>query len=282
MGQPERRYIVCIIIVKPAGVSVPSETIIREAWGHNPDGAGIAVATGKTVKIRKGLMHLKDLMRAVKRIKTDESAIIHLRIATSGGIRGDVCHPYPVTDNVAKLRKTTVTDTIALAHNGIISGMATDGKTSDTMAFVRDIVAPLRRLSPDLLHNDDALSILETVADSKLALLNHSGDIVTIGDFITDDGLLYSNASYKPYVYGVSHKHDTAYSVWADWDKYADETAPITGYPDYAACDVCRRYDDCCITGARCVDASDASDFVTDNPDYTIFSAADYDSLEVI
>lgn len=191
----------CIIVAKNAGTAMPSASTMRNCFANNPDGAGFMVATGKTVVIRKGFMDYGAFEEALGEFGdlTDRSVVLHFRIATHGGVKPGCCHPFPVTSDEDALRRPENSDYLCMAHNGVISGMDTDEDTSDTMAFIRDIVAPLRRTVPSLIYNDDVLGVLEKVAGSKLAFLDPSGELVTLGKFIEHDGVLYSNSTYASY-----------------------------------------------------------------------------------
>lgn len=73
------------------------------------------------------------------------------------------------------------------------------GKTdmSDTALFIQKYVPHILR-TPEDLHNPDVLQILkELIGFSKLAILDGSGYVATVGYFIEEaNGLLYSNTSY--------------------------------------------------------------------------------------
>ncbi len=201
----------CIIVCKPQGVEMPSIDTLQNCFTNNPDGAGFMWADGKRVHISKGFFTFDDFFDAVAMIPDDMAIVMHFRIATHGGISEGTCHPFPVTDNMDKMILTECDDRICVAHNGVISGMD-DGKgVSDTMAFIRDYLAPLRRLCPDMLHSSDALAIAGKVAGSKLAFMDNSGEVVTCGEFMEKDGVLYSNTSFLKRTY--------SYSSYADWWK---------------------------------------------------------------
>ena len=64
------------------------------------------------------------------------------------------------------------------------------------MDFIMKVVAPLAKMNPSFMHNSHALDLLEGACSSKLAIIDNAGDMVTVGEFIEDDGVLYSNTTY--------------------------------------------------------------------------------------
>jgi len=110
--------------------------------------------------------------------------IIHFRIATSGLIDVNNCHPFEVNNQVA------------FAHNGIINIESTEIK-SDTVIFRDEI---LSKLPVDFMKNSAILELIGGYAkNSKLIFLNTSGDVIIMGEKegVWDDGIWYSNNSYK-------------------------------------------------------------------------------------
>ena len=177
---------------------MPSVDTIKTMWDANPDGAGFMVAHGKGVVIHKGFMKIDNFLTAIagEGDLTDRSVVMHFRIATHGGTNPQCTHPFPLTDDMKKLRATKAVCKMGVAHNGIIPNMATGDKVSDTMAYIADILYPLSRLT-DITKNEYAEGIIDATLHSKLCLLDETGEITTYGDFVEDGGMYYSNASYK-------------------------------------------------------------------------------------
>lgn len=206
----------CIIVAKPKNVKMPDVDTLRNCFDNNRHGAGYMKATGKSVEIRKGFMKWEEFEKAItaEGDLTDCAVVMHFRIATHGKVQPSCCHPFPVTDDLKRLGSSECRDTLCAAHNGVIEGMATSDNVSDTMAYIIDVLSPLRRLTPSLIYSEDALRIVEATLGSKMALLDASGELVTIGDFQEHSGVLYSNSSYT--------KRVTAFrsysSVWDDYD----------------------------------------------------------------
>lgn len=239
----------CIIVAKPKGVAMPNETTLYNCFINNPDGAGFMIATGKTVKIRKGFMTFDAFIDALESEGdlTDRAAVIHFRIATHGKVTGSNCHPFPVSHDMRKLRKLECSDTLAVAHNGVIPNMTTNKKTSDTMAYVSSILAPLRKLNSSLIYSTPALEIIENTLHSKMALLDATGELVTIGEFIENGGVLYSNSTFNSYRYNFSSYAE----LWNDEDSvYYDKD--IQRPLPYDICEECDFCHDCASFAPYC------------------------------
>jgi len=135
----------CIIVYKNKKAKMPTNKILTECFNTNSDGAGFALQRNgdNKILIRKGFMKLKSLKKALKEanIKSNDKLIVHFRIGTSGGIKQGLTHPFPATQDVAKLTALRVRTTgITVAHNGVIF-TPEDKNLSDTALFVKEIVA---------------------------------------------------------------------------------------------------------------------------------------------
>lgn len=201
----------CIICVKPAGVDMPTTNILRNCWDGNTDGAGIAYwkENDREVTIDKGFMKIKQLNDKIYslNIQVNDLAVIHFRYATHGLVDRGNCHPFPLSNRIDELRASYGVFPHAIAHNGVFGDMACHQTLSDTQKFIRGI------LSNDLISNhldNKAVRILLAGycgSSSKLAILRPS-KLLLIGDFIEDNGLLYSNHGYKPVIYHKNYDDD--------------------------------------------------------------------------
>ena len=197
----------CIIIAKPKGVKLPSKEILKTCFINNPDGAGVMFTLNEQVHIHKGFMTYDALIKGLNKIKhtcksdlTDKSIVIHFRIGTHGKNDRATCHPFPITSNYDDLRKTKVTNGLGIAHNGVISGYYYDEILSDTQAFVKDFLAPIKRVYKDFYKDADFKKIILKHAGTynKFAILNKDDQLYILGDFQKDDaGVYYSNGTYK-------------------------------------------------------------------------------------
>lgn len=214
----------CIIAAKPAGVPMPDQQTINLMWLHNPDGAGLMYPTAGGVQIRKGYMTkqsfesaITDLARTIDLTATP--IVMHFRIRTHGETNAACTHPFPITDSVGALTRLRVKADVGLAHNGIINSVTPRKGLSDTMEYIASQLAPLKRMVPDFMSNKDAqLMIQNSIGYSKLAIMDKSGKIYTIGNFIKDKGVLYSNDSFRAY--------NSRISSWAAWDSCMADLTP--------------------------------------------------------
>lgn len=214
----------CIIAAKPAGVAMPSRDTIRTMWDGNRDGAGLMYLENGKVTIEKGFMTYKSFAKKLDQLEkrldlTKTPVVMHFRITTHGGTKPENCHPFPITDSVGALKKLTSRTDIGVAHNGIIHIIPRSG-ISDTMEYIASQLAPLKRALPRFYENKNAMLLVKNAIDSKMAFLTKEGKIYTVGDFIEDEGILYSNSSYlKPSMRYRSLGSWGCYGDWADgWD----------------------------------------------------------------
>lgn len=221
----------CIIAAKAAGIPMPNRDVIRTMWDGNHDGAGIMYVANGQVKIEKGFMKYKDFTKVLDRLErqldlTATPVVMHFRITTHGGTKPENCHPFPITDNVGALKKLTITTNIGVAHNGIIPITPRKG-ISDTMEYIASQLAPLKKALPRFYENKHAMLLVKNAIESKMVFLTKDGKLYTIGDFIEDGGVLYSNGSYRG---NINRYRDCTLGCYGldEWDTY-------TGYDDYAS-----------------------------------------------
>jgi len=197
----------CVIILKPAGEQMPSDDDLRRCFAANPDGAGFMYPRNGKVHVSKGHMNLDDLMRELRELESvkDMPVVIHCRIGTQGPNNRALTHPFPISDSEKALTACRWEGDRALVHNGIIpltsSWTSYRSKVkeqfSDTLYFVRDYASLI--CNTDDWHADrDKLTLLASLAESKLAILESNGHWETIGHFVEHEGCLYSNESFKP------------------------------------------------------------------------------------
>lgn len=256
----------CIIVAKPAGVQCPDLETLETCFNSNPDGAGLMFPDGDQVRIIKGFMAFDEFSSTLKALGdvTNTGLVMHFRITTHGGTRPECCHPFPLTDDDTALRALDICAPVGVAHNGVIAGMDTDAKTSDTMAYIRDVLAPLQRMAGDLLASDDAMTVVESTVGSKLAFLEPDGAITTVGDFIEENGVFYSNSSFKPAprmwrptTPPTSSNYWQTICNWDDEPTNGDMFDLIARLP-YTFCSGCDMAEDCALDCPYCSSESEA------------------------
>ncbi len=170
----------CVIIVKPAGVKMPSNEIINAAYNANPHGCGIVSPSA----FYKGLSY-RSFKKCLKQVSQDEPCIIHFRLATHGSIKQANCHPFRRGD-------------VWFAHNGILD-IRPVGDMTDSETALQNIIYPA---IVKYGYGSDGmdLAVAKVIGYSKFAFLQ-GDDVRLYGDFIkSDDGCYYSNLRFMPYV----------------------------------------------------------------------------------
>ena len=285
----------CIIVVKKENISFPKKDILKNCFENNPDGAGYMLAVNNKVIIKKGFdtfnKFWKSLSKTRKTYGDSLPYIMHFRISTQAHGRMDCTHPFPLSSNMGDLRALDTTCNIGIAHNGIISLTSSYGygynKTitySDTMEFITDYLTLI--IDDDNYYKDTKkLKLIEKLCESKLAILDKSGHIELIGNgFVEDNGIIYSNSSYKTYKMKATYVSKTTSNATApsyfyggknsfsssSWNSYFDEydkeyyddydeyydwntgeynftevDCPVSWGDGYDYCEYCKRYKKC-------------------------------------
>lgn len=193
----------CIIAYVPGGKKL-SEEIIKTMFFNNPDGAGIMWKPNEKeeVQIRKGFMNVEDLLKAFKEIPQKCERAIHCRIATAGKISVDCCHPFPIRPKVDSMRNAVDKCTNALMHNGVIEyanpPMGIKATYSDSMNFSAKFLFPLSKAG--LLDKEFIQTLIESSTPSRLLIMRKGRETLMFGNWVFEDGIYYSNTSFKPYI----------------------------------------------------------------------------------
>lgn len=185
----------CVICISPKGQRQPTRHEIQLMWNANTHGAGYMVAREDCVEIHKGFMVFDDFIREIKSQNfTDEDVVVyHFRISTQGGVNPEMTQPFPYSNQAKDMKILDCTCSLGIAHNGIIPLTSTRGATySDTALFILDYMPTFIRDDADL-DNEKTLELIEEVIHSKMVFLTPGGNFYTIGNFTTQDGLLFSN-----------------------------------------------------------------------------------------
>jgi len=253
----------CIILYKPADANMPSQATIKTCYNNNPDGAGLLIFDNNKAKIIKGLMSYIELKREMKKQKLTNNShfAIHFRIATSGKINQENCHPFPISKNKKTLKRLSGITSQAIMHNGIISQGEDD--LSDTQVFARDT---LTKLSP-YLHDEQIRDHIADMICPDRMLIFSDGKIYLINNWIVDQGIYYSNESFerlkaKKNKYSIGFSNDK-YAKWAN-DDYVEY---FTDYNDAEYCEYCQSemYNAGNSDSLICPDCGNMRDTITEN-----------------
>ena len=189
----------CIICVSKSGVRQPTVTELNTMFRNNPDGAGYMVARHGMVSISKGYMDFGEFLNAVRREHFTErdSVVYHFRISTQAGVNPEMTHPFPLSNRLERMEKLDTTCRIGVAHNGVIRLTADpdNRRYSDTALFITQYLRVLIQRREDL-RDRRVLDTVWNLAQSKFAIMDGGGYVATVGKFLNQDGLLFSNASY--------------------------------------------------------------------------------------
>ena len=190
----------CIIVAKRSGIPMPDKTILQTCFENNPDGAGVMWNESNKVHIRKGFMTWFDFDNFMNTLSnridlTEASLVMHFRITTHGGTNPHNCHPFPISGKIHNLKQLDLKTNAGICHNGVIP-IKCIPKLSDTQTY---IVKRLSTFKKGFYENKACMKQIEREIQSKMCLLDSTGKLFFIGDFIQDDGIFYSNYSYKPY-----------------------------------------------------------------------------------
>ena len=190
----------CIICVSPARTRQPSISQIKMMFLNNPHGAGYMFAREGRVHIHKGFMDIDSFLSAVKaeNFTAKDSVVYHFRISTQAGVNPEMTHPFPLSNRLLHMKALDVECPCGVAHNGIIrlTSDPSQREYSDTALFITRYMAQMVHGLDDL-KDAQLLNRIERLAGSKLAIMDGSGYIATIGHFINERGLLFSNDSYQ-------------------------------------------------------------------------------------
>ena len=190
----------CVICASPKGTRQPSLSEIKRMFYRNPHGAGYMYAREGKVVIHKGFMNLGDFLNALRKehFTAADSVVYHFRISTQAGVNPEMTHPFPLSNQREDMKALDVICGCGIAHNGIIrlTSDPDNKRYSDTAIFITDYLSKIIRKKADL-RDPVTLELIWQLAKSKFAIMDNSGYVATVGHFIDDHGLLFSNDSYQ-------------------------------------------------------------------------------------
>lgn len=196
----------CVIIAKNKTDRLPTIKEMQQCFTYNSDGAGFMYTDKGKVVIDKGYMtwkafikHYVELVKKYDNFK-DKSLAIHFRIGTGGGNNENNTHGYPLTNNIKEMQKTHNTCDIGVMHNGIISDYTPqENYYNDTQEFIKSFMYNLKALDKEFYKRKYFRDMIKDNSNSKWAILDKDDNLYTIGTFMTENGLKFSNLNHKPY-----------------------------------------------------------------------------------
>ena len=188
----------CIIITKD--IDLPEKDILKNCFNRNPDGCGFAFTKNKKVYLKKGYFNFEIFYNdLINHVSKADPAIIHFRITTHGGSSAALTHPFNISKHFNFITTQNAITKVAVAHNGILSITSNAKKPhSDTTLFIKKYLSEIIKRPQDL-KNKNKLSIISNLIGSsnKLAFLTGEALVKLGKGWIYDNGLYYSNNSYK-------------------------------------------------------------------------------------
>ena len=215
----------CLLMMKPSGVGYDHKfmlSAIESGIVTNRDGIGGAVrkSSSNILRMNKGhFNHSKeDFYKWLKNqdIQPEDEVLVHLRWGTNGSKTIYNQHPYilgekSTLNNFGVVSELTVDDddvqTGVFAHNGIFSGNeyeAFDMNLSDTynwgLSYFRTDkqIQALKNAPHALISTNSTLS--SSLQGEKVCFMFPDRDMIILGNFIDDQGYLFSNSGYKSYI----------------------------------------------------------------------------------
>jgi predicted glutamine amidotransferase len=203
----------CILVIKPTKVAMPSREILENCFDNNSDGAGFAFSDGRKIRLSKGHMTFDKFYAELESFGdlTKYPVMLHFRIATHGTVKPENTHPFNVNDR------------IVAAHNGILSIKPVDDMT-DSETFFKFVCAPILKYT-DIFSEELSSIVTNIIEYSKVAFLDDKGNVKMFGDFQESEGVYYSNGTYKSYTSSYSKYPSTykGYGKGNSWDKYDND-----------------------------------------------------------
>ena len=209
----------CIICVKNGNKKIPNQWI-KNCWDNNNDGAGVVWLENGVFYFQKGFENYKDFKKFWDR-KSSSSKIsaFHCRIATHGGVKPLLTHPFYIDRNENELNGF---GNLAM-HNGVLSEKVykdyfTDCD-SDTSAFCKKI-----------FNENLSNKTIEKETETSRFVIFKNGKFKLFGKWIYENGVFFSNDSYnyeKP-KYNYFKTDYSKYSFYpVSW--YGDRITDING-----------------------------------------------------
>lgn len=190
----------CVIVHQPAGAYLSKQTA-EKMWETNSDGGGFAyIGIDQKIHVEK-FLDFADFWRSFEEARStnrDTDFLVHMRIATSGRVALDNCHPFQVDEHTV------------MAHNGILTHITGSiplaAEKSDTREFV-ELVLP--ELPKNWLDNDIIVDMVEDyIGSSKLMFLTTNPElkknvyILNESKGVNKHKMWWSNSNHeKTYVY---------------------------------------------------------------------------------
>lgn len=205
----------------------------ENCFTSNSHGAGFAWKQDGLVRMEKGFMDLDKAWAYYSEfVATKMPHVAHFRIRTAGDVCKQLTHPFIVNDT-SPLNLSYAGKNPVLFHNGVFFNWEQLIPYLETKMGrkLKGLMSDSRFLALGLYYDTPAF-VKHLRGNGAFAIVKHD-KISIIGDqFIKEDGIYFSNTSYKRYRYtstytgsGVYDDDDEYYKWWKDKNKeMVDET----------------------------------------------------------
>lgn len=171
----------CIIAVKPASKEMFKDSVIKQMFLRNRDGAGVMWNENEIVHFKKGFMTARDVLDFIHSRNWDGvPVVLHFRIGTAGPNNKLNCHPYPIWQE----NRLEGECDLCMAHNGILSQYdpPIGSKINDTQEFVNKA---LSNLPEGFLESKGIRHLIrKVIRTSRLCFLSKTGKITRFGKWM--------------------------------------------------------------------------------------------------
>lgn len=210
----------CVIAYVEKQKNMPSLDMLEDMEMANNDGGGYACLTPKNkILWRKGIS-ARNMRDGILAGRITAPAAFHFRIATSGGVKPELCHPFPLSRTVSTALSGTARS--VLFHNGhwmrgeLIMDIfeETKSKFKGPWSDSRAIALAVHR----------GLMKPATIAQEagRLLVFNPEAQIM-YGDWETTSGVKVSNTYWNDYGYTTVEYHPSRYDDVAQTKKQIKE-----------------------------------------------------------
>jgi len=210
----------CVIAISPVGEKVSREVFGR-MWRSNSDGFGLMYRAHDGAGIVKGLMDEQEAWEVYSRLPEGVPYILHFRLATHGGVRPELTHPFVVSEESPLIQAGVVCEPV-LAHNGVWSLHASKehevqlkGPVSDT----RVLAAWLGKLAEKRPIKEVLEKHLYEVASAGRVVVVEPSTwrFYLVGSWIREGSFLFSNHSFRESLYTYALPGVACDWRWTEW-----------------------------------------------------------------
>jgi hypothetical protein len=170
----------CVIIIKPAGIEMPEKNILQRAAIFNPHGFGLCTKERLYKTVNENLF-----LRETSKIRKNEAAILHFRLATTGSVKAANCHPF-------------ISKGVCFAHNGILNVNTCKDMTDSETFFRREAMPLVDKYGYGSHKFSYCMQKRAEIEHSRFAFM-YGGDILMYGNFENYRGCFYSNMRFFKY-----------------------------------------------------------------------------------